>query len=209
MLFEKVNVIMNLVAFVMTLSVAFTLAAHNHCPPNTYYNTTFKKCVNCSTCPDNEIIRSPCSPYEDLSCGPFVEFNRFVVGGKHKQQNKSRVHHPYWKPDPQKPVIHIDPNIDYTKPRMNQPALVTTINQDTTPWKTIALSLISIICTSVVLLLVAVIVVHFYKKRNSGYDKEVIYDTNESGLTEIDNHELIDLSLICYSTARIRWNIQA
>lgn len=168
---------MNVFLFVVTLSIASTLAAHNQCPPNTYFNTTFKKCVNCSTCPDNEIIRSPCSPYEDLSCGPFVEFNRFVVGDKHKQQNKSRGY-PFWKHSPNKPVIHHNLDIGYTKPQMNQPALVTTINQDTTPWKTIALSLISIICTSVVLLLVAVIVVHFYKKRNSGYDKEVIYDTN-------------------------------
>ncbi|GAB1608353.1 uncharacterized protein LOC115214297 isoform X1 [Argonauta hians] len=191
MLLEKFNVIMNFfyLAFLAMLSISFTQGAHNQCPPNNYYSTMFERCINCSTCPDNEIIRTPCGPYEDLTCGPFVEFNHFVVGEKHKLQNRSKNHHQFWKPNPHKPMIRPSINTDYQKPRVNQPASVTTINQDTTPWKTIALSLISIICTSVLLLLVAVIYVHFNKKRNASYDKEVIYETNESGLSEV-----------CYST---------
>lgn len=173
-----------LIVFILALSVvAVTHAGYSVCPPNTYWSSSENKCVNCSYCPVNEIIRKPCSAFEDIRCGPFTEFNNFLQGEKRRQNHSDGGHHRKHGLD--KSFHH---NSDeYNTKISKRPDLA--ISQDVNPWRTIALSLIGIICTSVVLLLAVVIFIHYFKKQNPGYDKEVIYDTNEPGLTEV-----------CYST---------
>lgn len=180
------------VALALSL-VAMSSAGYSVCPQNTYWSSAESRCVNCSVCPVNQIIRRPCSAFEDIRCGPFLEFNNFLQGKKPCRNRTGDGSHHHRHSMGKSPHHTNDNNNDnfkneaYNTKISKRPDL--TLSPDVNPWRTIALSLIGIICTSVVLLLAVVIVIHYFKKQNPGYDKEVIYDTNEPGLTEV-----------CYST---------
>ena len=164
-----------LMILILVLSiVTVTNAGYSLCPPNTYWSSSENKCVNCSYCPLNEIIRKPCSAFEDIRCGPFIEFNNFLQGERQRRQNHSDgIHH---RKHTMGKSMHHNEEDAYNTKISKQPDLA--LSPDVNPWRTIALSLIGIICTSVVLLLAVVIFIHYFKKQNPGYDKEVIYDTN-------------------------------
>lgn len=76
---HKASTTMNLfqgfpLLFCLLLFHLLTLTLASSCEKGQYYNASLSKCMKCSECPLNQIVRQPCKQNEDITCGPFIEF---------------------------------------------------------------------------------------------------------------------------------------
>lgn len=53
------------------------LSAKPSCPAGQFRDVASARCVPCSSCPINHIVRRPCRGQNDTVCGPFYEFEYF------------------------------------------------------------------------------------------------------------------------------------
>ncbi|KAK6191387.1 hypothetical protein SNE40_003091 [Patella caerulea] len=106
----------------------------SYCPHGEYLNAILNKCLNCSTCPDNQIFRVPCTNISDTVCGPFEEFNHF----KHEDRTQVGVY------------LDEEPGIEVEG--------IPTKSSEDHYWKKLAFALIGVLC---VLIIVATMVVWY------------------------------------------------
>ena len=78
-IFENVTIIVAMVLLDLFVAAPATTAAARKCPAGQFLppDSLLNECRRCSSCPDNEIIRKPCSEERDTECGPFYEFRDF------------------------------------------------------------------------------------------------------------------------------------
>lgn len=135
-----------------------------------FYNDDLGKCLECSPCGENEVIRTPCSGDKDTLCGPFFEFRKFhqspyinLVPLKNSTQTGPGE------------VIGIDVSVsggshDGTKRPKNSP-----VTLKTEKWYILAMSLLGILSVIAMFVVAYIAVVCFCRRRRGG-EKEVIYD---------------------------------
>jgi len=64
-------------AVLLTCCLTLVSVVHSRvvvlCPRRTFYDKIKEKCMNCSSCPLNQIITSPCRGVQDTQCGPIKD----------------------------------------------------------------------------------------------------------------------------------------
>ena len=78
-LFENMTIIVAMVLLDLLVAAPVVTAAARKCPAGQFLpqDSLLNECRRCLSCPDNEIIRRPCSEERDTECGPFYEFRDF------------------------------------------------------------------------------------------------------------------------------------
>lgn len=86
------------VLFGLLSSAIFSVVSGKHllrCEIGQFYDILAKSCVACSTCEGNDIVRKPCSQFNDVKCGPFFldgfdgNFNQNFNFLKSKPKNRT------------------------------------------------------------------------------------------------------------------------
>ena len=78
-IFETMYIIVGVVLVDLFVVAPAATATARKCPAGQFLpeKSLLNECRKCSSCPDNEIIRRPCSEDRDTECGPFYEFRNF------------------------------------------------------------------------------------------------------------------------------------
>jgi len=66
-----------LIFVLFSLSCGGQVAGLGGCSSGEFWDSLLSDCRTCSSCPMNQIIRTPCHANEDTICGPFYEFQDF------------------------------------------------------------------------------------------------------------------------------------
>ncbi|KAI8781142.1 CAunnamed protein product [Biomphalaria glabrata] len=109
------------------------------CGKNSFYDNRTKQCRICSTCPNNQIIKIPCSETADLECGPFNFSNTDTYIMKSYQKNAE----------------YVDVGDNYNE-NEDEEEPTTIEKEDREYWKSLAFALIGLLS---ILIIVATVVV--------------------------------------------------
>ncbi|KAH9495872.1 hypothetical protein Btru_015311 [Bulinus truncatus] len=134
------------------------------CGKNLFYDSRSKQCKTCSTCPNNQIIKVPCSETADLECGPF----NFTSSDSYMMKSY------------QKDSEYIGNGDFYEEEEESKEEPTTIEKEDREYWKTLAFALIGLLTILIIVATVVVLVACRKLQKATIIKQPDYYDTGTS-----------------------------
>lgn len=99
------KVMVSLPAFYLILIIYIDLSSASICKPGKeYHDSDLQKCINCTICPDGEVVIRPCELHRDTQCGmlSITDLLNLITPepppkNQHRHRHKGHRHKKLWK----------------------------------------------------------------------------------------------------------------